>query len=162
MAKDNDSRLPVVLQAFGATTGPRLDRFLDSSSLDEATVWLETADTNFLEAVCSPRNPRLPGFRQPVGRGLISQVLLTGLPLLEPDVANRHDHDPTVDGLTGIRTRSLFAAPLTLGGDVVGVLSAVILESPDGESKPNPEDLEAFAELARQVSADLPDPLPEL
>lgn len=161
MPEKKDRELPPELQRFAAQVSPLISTFLEASRLQEATLWLETTDAEHLRAVCSPCNPDLVGVRQPLGRGLISQVHLSGLPLLEPDVSQRHDHDPTVDSLTGTPTRSLLAVPISSDADVIGVLSGVILESAPPSSHARPEDLDDLATLAEAIgnySSNLPTP----
>ena len=127
--------------------GPQVASYLDSSPADEATVWLETPEGGRLRAVCNPVNASLIGFEQPLEAGLISQVFVTGMPLLEKDVRRRHDHDPSVDLLTEKPTRSLLAAPIESGGEIIGVLSAVAFATHEASPPPQANDLEALMDL---------------
>lgn len=120
---------------------------------DELTVWLHRDDEGELLAIHNPVNPKIIGLSQPVSRGLISQVLVTGLPLLEPDVRNRRDHDPSIDARTGQQTRALMAAPLTRGADIIGVVSAVQLADGNAERAFNAADLAILERAARSLGA---------
>lgn len=125
-----------------------VDSFLEDSPVDEATVWLESDDGEHLEAVYNPVNDTLPGLRQPLSQGLISQVFATGLPLLERDVSKRRGHDPRIDAITGSPTRALLAAPISAGDQIVGVLSAVCLAGSDHPRQLRDEDLGHLSQLA--------------
>jgi hypothetical protein len=96
----------------------------------EMTCWLASGDD--LEAVANPWCPALVGQRQPLSRGLISQVFVTGMPLMETEVAKRGGHDPSIDQVTGKATSAMMAAPLHSNGDVIGILSAVQLGGDTG------------------------------
>jgi len=109
-------------------SGPSLEliaHLLGEIPAHEVTVWLHDDEENHLLAIHNPVNPGIIGMSQPVSKGLISQVLVTGLPLLEANVSTRKEHDSTIDSLTGQKTRSLMAAPVYSGANVIGVVSSI-------------------------------------
>jgi two-component system NtrC family sensor kinase len=63
--------------------------------------------------------------RLPRGKGIAGRVAFEGRPRLVINAWEHPDFDRTVDLKTGFRTGSIVAAPLVLGGDVLGVLMAV-------------------------------------
>ncbi|NNC90462.1 MAG: GAF domain-containing protein [Akkermansiaceae bacterium] len=127
---------------------------------DEATVWVESEEGHFLEAIHNPRAAGFEGMRQPLDRGLISQVFVTGLPLLESDVTQRTAHDPTVDSIVGQRTTAMMAAPIFSDADVAGVLSAVQVEGGSQTQELEPAHLAELEHTAQQVAEILDRSLP--
>lgn len=113
---------PAELTRVLAELAPRIDA-------DGVTCWLAEADE--LVAIANPLEPEIVGLRQPLQRGLISQVLLTGQAILESDLSRHPDHDPAVDQTLRRRCQSMMAAPCRLG-DREGVISAVRHEGHDG------------------------------
>jgi two-component system NtrC family sensor kinase len=61
----------------------------------------------------------------PRGRGIAGKVAIEGSARLVGDVQSCPDFDRAADKLSGFATGSIVAAPLVLGGDVLGVLMAV-------------------------------------
>ena len=89
--------------------------------------------------------PGIKGLRLPVGQGVVGSVFLSGEPELVADVAT----DPRyVDG-GGTGGHSEMAAPLTIGGEIIGVLDA---ES-EQESAFSASDLEIFTLFAAHTAA---------
>ena len=128
-----------------------VDRFVAETPIDEATVWLEANDGEHLEAIYNPVNDKLPGLRQPLSRGLISQAFATGLPLLEREVSLRSGHDRGIDTATGTPTRSLLAAPITTGDTIVGIVSAVRLAGCNHDRELSGHDLDSLGALAARL-----------
>ncbi len=101
-----------------------LATFAAEARADGVTLWV--AEELDLVATCNPIEPEVPGMRQPLERGIISQVYLTGIGMIERAPASNPAHDDTVDRHLGKRTAAIMAAPVSFGqhgGD--GVLSAV-------------------------------------
>ena len=130
-----------------------LEALLEGIPADELTVWQHREDEGDLLAIHNPVNPRIVGLSQPLSRGLIPQVLVTGLPLLEPDVGTRREHDPSINLRTGQTTRSLMAAPITLGADIIGVVSAVQLAGGTAAREFTDLDLASLERAARMLGA---------
>lgn len=126
-------------------------RLLGEIPADEATVWLYREAENVLLAIHNPVNPEIVGLTQPVSQGLISQVLVTGLPLLEPDVTTRHEHDRNIDSQTGQQTLALMAAPIDQDADVTGVVSAVQLSGGESDRGFNERDLATLEHATREL-----------
>jgi signal transduction protein with GAF and PtsI domain len=99
----------------------------DRVQADDASVFLLNAAEEHLEVVLDRRAERqaFVGFRQPVGKGIVSMVVWNehGISL-----SNVHEHemfDGTADRTFHYTTRSMIALPLLVNGRVLGVLSAV-------------------------------------
>jgi hypothetical protein len=97
--------------------------FAAGSRIDGVTLWV--AQGTELVATCNPLEPAVPGLRQPLARGIISQVYLTGIGMIESAPAANPAHDATVDRHLGKRTTAIMAAPVDFGPHGDGVLSAV-------------------------------------
>ncbi|MBN2388354.1 MAG: GAF domain-containing protein [Anaerolineales bacterium] len=67
-------------------------------------------------------NGRSPNIRLPLGEGLSGRVIAQGEPLLIADVAAQEEFDGRTYGQG--QPRSIIAVPITLGGKVIGMLSA--------------------------------------
>ena len=115
---------------------------------DGVTLWL--ADGDDLLATANPMEPDVPGLRQPLARGIISQVYLTGMGMIESAPSAHPAHDNRVDMRLGKRTTAIMAVPVDLGPEGDGVLSAVRHAGGRGGAF----DLAALAMLER-VAADL-------
>lgn len=61
----------------------------------------------------------------PRGKGVAGRVAVEARPRLVEDAQNCADFDRSADRQSGFQTGSIVAAPLVLGGDVLGVLMAV-------------------------------------
>lgn len=61
----------------------------------------------------------------PRGKGIAGRVAVEARPRLVEDAQNSPDFDRSADKQSGFRTGSIVAAPLILGGDVLGVMMAV-------------------------------------
>lgn len=83
------------------------------------------------------------------GKGVAGRVAVEARPRLVVNAWECPDFDRTVDLKTGFRTGSIVAAPLVLGGDVLGVLMAVR----SAEKLPfSPAHLERLVHLAPHVA----------
>ena len=80
-------------------------------------LWFDTVEGGAGDAIEQIRLPR--------GKGIAGRVAFEGRPRLVVNAWDCPDFDRTVDLKTGFRTGSIVAAPLVLGGDVLGVLMAV-------------------------------------
>ncbi len=122
-----------------------LDEALGSLGADNVILWLDEGDSDSLKSVYATLGDEFIGFRQSLSKGLISQVFLSGMPLLEKDLKARNEHDPSMDEHTGVRCQSMIVAPVTWGDEIVGVLSGVRFES---ERLVEPFELDQLNELA--------------
>ena len=85
----------------------------------------------------------------PRGRGIAGKVAVEARPRLVLDALDDPDFDVTSDKQSGYRTGSIVAAPLVMGGDVLGVLMAV---RPQGAPPFLPLHLERLVQLAPHVA----------
>jgi diguanylate cyclase (GGDEF)-like protein len=79
----------------------------------------------FFVAAFGAAAERLPGKRVPSTRGIAGKVYRTGRPHLAGDARADADFSPEVDRATGHVTRSIVAAPITIGTTVIGVIELV-------------------------------------
>lgn len=114
---------------------------------DGLTVW--QADGEDLVALFNPLEPEIEGLRQTIRRGLISQVFLTGQPIIERDPATNPAHDTTIDHRTGRRCRTVMAAPWSVMDGSEGVVSAVLFAGGGSGAEFGLVELGHLADLAR-------------
>ncbi|MBL8077859.1 MAG: GAF domain-containing protein [Anaerolineales bacterium] len=69
------------------------------------------------------RGKRYPGERVPFGRGLSSDVIKTGKPVLIASAQESEDMELVLAGETGEATQSIMAVPMMMGGKALGMLS---------------------------------------
>ncbi len=74
---------------------------------------------------CEGLGSGLHSVHQPRGRGVAGRVAAEARPRLVEDAQSCADFDGTADKQSGFTTGSIVAAPLVLGGEVLGVLMAV-------------------------------------
>jgi len=87
-------------------------------------------------------------FQVAMGEGIAGHVAATGEPLLIPDVNRDPRWQPRISAAIGFETRSIACAPLSMDGEIIGVLE--IIDKADGGAL-RPEDmplLAVFAEVA--------------
>ncbi len=102
--------------------------FARDTGADGITLW--KAEEGQLIAIANPLEPAIIGMRQPLDRGLVSRVYLTGQAILEQTLKDQPHHDPTIDEALGTRGAAMMAAPVEApaAGVEGGVISAVVLE----------------------------------
>lgn len=131
-------------------TDQLLATFAAEARADGVTLWV--AEGQDLVAISNPLEPEVPGLRQPLSHGIISQVYLTGIGMTERAPTSNPAHDDSVDRHLGKRTAAIMAAPVAFGphgGD--GVISAVRHQG----GQPGPfglDDLSALERLASIIS----------
>lgn len=94
-------------------------------------IWRYEESQRALVATHCPSLPEMKGFRQPLQHGIISQVLVTGLPILETQVQDHAQHDPTFDQASGKTCRSLLVVPIPDEAQP-GVLAAALFDNGGG------------------------------
>ena len=85
----------------------------------------------------------------PRGKGVAGRVAVEARPCLVEDAQNCADFDQSADRQSGFTTGSIVAAPLVLGGGVLGVLMAV---RSTGATPFSPVHLERLVQLAPHVA----------
>ncbi len=63
--------------------------------------------------------------RMPVAEGIAGYVVREGRPVIVPNAAQDPHFYPTVDQITGFRTRSILAVPLEVKNQIIGVIEAL-------------------------------------
>lgn len=89
---------------------------------DGITLWISEGD--HLKAVANPLESDIVGLRQPIAKGIISEVFLTGQGIVESSPAANPMHDPTIDSRLQRRCTEIMAVPVA-SADWEGVVSAV-------------------------------------
>jgi Nif-specific regulatory protein len=125
------------------------ERLAATMRADRATIWLVDAEEGDLVSRVA-HLPELPGLRQPLDRGIAGFVAKTGQILRIDDVSHDARFDPSVDKLTGYKTKSMLVAPIREEGrsPVRGVVQ--VLNHADGAF--DQEDEKYLAALAQQVA----------
>ena len=126
---------------------------------DGVTLW--QADGAHLVALANPLEPEVVGLRQTIERGIISEVYLTGLAMLEEAPALNPAHDPMIDGITGRTCTSILAVPVTLPHELGtdGVISAVRHEGTVHDKPFSLGDVGKISQLSEKIET-LPDTSP--
>jgi GAF domain-containing protein len=130
---------------------------LDARAASIALVDPHTGDLVF-EAVAGGGGPELLGAHFRADQGIAGHVVQTGTPLMIDDLARepRFAHDIAVE--TGYQPEALYAAPISLAGLVVGVLSVLDAgEPPPGGAAAVLEALCAHAAVALELGDSLGD-----
>ena len=98
----------------------------------EGSLWWHYSGTDYLE-VCynSGPNPErlVKVVKQPLSEGIISLVFHTGEPAYTNKANQNPEHSKRIDEALEQQTSRMLACPLFLGGEVVGVISAVVLSA---------------------------------
>jgi adenylate cyclase len=130
---------------------------LDARASSIALVDARTGDLVF-EAVAGGGGPELLGAQFRADQGIAGHVVQTGAALAIDDLARdpRFAHDIAVE--TGYQPEALYASPISVAGDVVGVLSVLDPgEPPAGGAATVLEALCAHAAVALALSDTLGD-----
>jgi signal transduction histidine kinase len=103
----------------------------------------------YIDTVEGEGQGRLERIHLPRGKGIAGRVAVEATPRLVEDAQQSPDFDRSADRRSGFSTGSIVAAPLVLGGDVLGVLMAV-----RSTAKPpfSPVHLERLVQLTPHVS----------
>jgi len=120
-------RLTGVLDAV--TRRVLLDGFR-AAGADEGTVWIANPGARELIPVLNSgpdEGSFLRQFRQPLDRGVISMVFLSGQAFCENDVSGNSTHDRTIDTALSQVTAAMIAIPLFFANRPRGVVSCVRL-----------------------------------
>lgn len=119
---------------------------------DGITLW--EAEDDHLVAIANPMEPAMIGMRQPLDRGLISQVYLTGQAIVEDSLKEQPAHDPAIDTQLGTHGVAMMAAPVPgrQDEDHAGVLSAVVFHGNPARSDFSLANLSRLAALARELA----------
>ncbi|RFC44251.1 MAG: hypothetical protein DVB23_002375 [Verrucomicrobia bacterium] len=127
-----------------AETGKRLSGVLDgvarrvlldgfrAAGADEGTVWIANPGARELVPVMNSgpdEESFLRQFRQPLDRGVISMVFLSGHAFCENEVSRNATHDRTIDAALSQVTVAMIAVPLFFANRPRGVASCVRLGS---------------------------------
>lgn len=105
------------------------DAFISAGGC-EGTVWLVDENTRELVAAFNSGEDAesLIGFRQPLGKGIISLVYAQQQPYCENDIQASEGHDDTLDRKISKHTTAMIAVPFYFGFGLRGVISSVQLE----------------------------------
>jgi hypothetical protein len=101
-----------------------------SAGADEGTIWIANPSAGELVPVLNSGPDEggfLQKFRQPLNRGVISMVFLSGHAYCENDVSGNSSHDRTIDTALSQVTAAMIAIPLFFANRPRGVVSCVRL-----------------------------------
>jgi len=115
----------------------------EAAGAESASVILHDGGSRELviAAASGPHGERIRSMRFPETAGIAGAVLRTGQPRIVADAQREGGHLKDVDRVSGRLTRSLMAAPLTIGRRTLGVVEAV---NRSGGGAFQAEDLERF------------------
>ena len=102
------------------------------------------------KAVVGPAGQPLVGHRFDAGLGIAGQTIRTGRPVRIDDVQENRNFFSGIDHQTGIRTRSMMAAPLSRHRQIVGVVEVI---NPQGRRHFDDFDLDLLALFANLAAA---------
>lgn len=125
---------------------------------DEGTVWLANPAGRELIPVLNSgpdEGSFLSKFRQPLDRGVISMVFLSGQPFCENGVSRNSSHDRTIDSALSQVTEAMIAVPLFFANRPRGVVSCVRLGSGSFEGRHLWEMQQSVAVLERLIDGRL-------
>ncbi|WP_084964901.1 GAF domain-containing protein [Thermoactinospora rubra] len=119
-----------------------------------SSIFLIDGDTGDLvfEAVAGQGDAHLPGTRFPAGTGIAGWVAMSGQAVCIDDLSGSTHFSRSSAESTGYVPTSLMAAPLTRGGDCVGVLEIL---DPSVPSRSELADLDVLGLLAVQAAIGL-------
>jgi GAF domain-containing protein len=100
---------------------------------EAASVLLQSGDTLVFEAAVGPGAEKIIGARLPITAGIVGWVLREKQPVRVNDAHRDGRFHAAVDQVTGLKTRSVLAAPLITKGQVSGVIEVVNKITPDGQ-----------------------------
>lgn len=114
---------------------------------DGVTLWISEGD--HLRAVANPLESDIVGLRQPIRKGIISEVFLTGQGIAESFPSSNPMHDPTIDSRLQRRCTEIMAVPVA-SADWEGVVSAV---SHSDRIRFGRSGLATLGKLAKEISS---------
>ncbi|MCW1925173.1 hypothetical protein OKA05_21615 [Luteolibacter arcticus] len=123
----------------------RMLEFAREIGANGITLWI--AEDDHLVAIANPMEPGMIGMRQPLDRGLISKVHLTGQAILEDSLKDQPGHDPAIDARLGTHGVAMMAVPVrdSLNEAHEGVLSTVVFH---GNLEPRDFSLASLSRLS--------------
>lgn len=120
---------------FETLLGAACERITDAVAAERATIWLIDAENGDLFTKVAML-PEAPGLRQKKARGIAAWVVEHGETVRVDDASKDPRFDPSVDKVTGFRTRTIVAAPIRErhDGPVRGVLQVLNKAEAPGSS----------------------------
>lgn len=115
---------------------PLLQKIVQSAvtilNCEAGSLFLVDTDTgeNVFRVAVGPVGQNLVGMRIPAGRGVVGEVIDTGLPIIINDAANDPRIYKATDNATGFFTRAVMTVPMRFQGKAVGALQ--LLNKRDG------------------------------
>ena len=94
------------------------------------------------------KEKQVKGLRFPAHKGIAGWVISNGRPLIVSKVGGDSRFYAEIDQISGYRTDSICAAPMTFRGKIVGVIEVLNYPSPEGFSEDKLELFTTFADLA--------------
>jgi len=94
------------------------------------------------------KEKQVKGLKFPADKGIAGWVISNGQPLIVDHVNGDPRFYPEIDQISGYKTDSICAAPMTFGGKIMGVIEVLNHPSPEGFSSEKLELFSTFADLA--------------
>ena len=137
---------------FETLLGAACERITEAVHAERASIWLIDAESGDLFTKVAML-PEAPGLRQKKSRGIAAWVAENGEIVRVDDTSNDPRFDPSIDKVTGFRTRSMLVAPIrdTAQGPVRGVLQVLNKLGRGEGSQFDDEDLRYVEALAEQL-----------
>lgn len=117
-----------------------------TGSQSASLLLLDRSGDLFFEVAVGESGHKLRKQRIPRGQGVAGWVARTRESVTVPDASVDERFDASFDRLTGLATRNLMAVPVTVHGELVGVLEAVNKEDVGGFTSSDVSLLEALAD----------------
>lgn len=76
-------------------------------------------------------------YEQPLERGIISLVYVSGQAVCENAISSNPDHSPILDNKLGITSDAMIAVPVIALGELVGVITCVHTRPADSTAEPS-------------------------
>lgn len=120
---------------------------------DSLMVWLWDEESGNLVASYCPAFPEMVGYKQKLASGVMSQVFLTGLPILENGLKEHPLHDPSFDKNSGQDCRALMAALIHGEQEPMGLLTAALFSNSGTKWDFGDAQLKTLAETAKELGS---------
>jgi GAF domain-containing protein len=131
-----------------------LDEAVEAVCAAQGSILLFSEDGKSLRFVvsCSSDADKLRGLEQPIGKGITGLSVSLQQPMIVNQTEGSATFDPSVDGQTGVKTKSIMVIPLVTPEQEFGALTAINSTASAGFAT---EDLERYSEFAEQIAGRL-------
>jgi Nif-specific regulatory protein len=122
-------------------------KLMDAES--SSVILLDSGGENLhIASSTGSKEKQVKGLRFPADKGIAGWVISKGQPLIVNNVNGDPRFYPEIDQISGYRTDSICASPMTFRGKIMGVIEVLNHPSPEGFSREKLELFSTFADLA--------------